>query len=89
MGLLGALGKRGMRALQSGEMFGQRAAIPSRVTPKDELMMRLMMDNPNATDDEIARVLEFMDADNPLSLARRYRERYAYHMGPNPRTWGT
>lgn len=72
------------------------AAIPSRVTAKDELLMRLMMDKQalygagaDATDDEIIRALRLADAEDPLSLARRYRERYAYHMGPNPRTWGT
>lgn len=99
MGLLSSIARLARRARGEGVenltravSLGARDGPPSRVTRNDELVMRLLMDNPQATDDDIARLLYGAaggDVADPLKLARRYRERYDYHMGPNPRTWGT
>lgn len=96
MGLLSALGKRGLRSLRSGEMFGARMGAPSRVTEADEKLMGLLMQNPQATDQEIAQLLfgpsirsGMIDEDVIPALVQRYRARNAYHNGPNPTTWGT
>lgn len=57
MGLLSALGKRGMQALEAGDMFGGRIMGNGGMANTDRALAQVFRQNPGATDQQIAEAV--------------------------------